>query len=167
MTAASLRQRMQAGGVSVVDVDWSRDYREGHIPGAWYGIRARLDAILPQLPSSDTVVFTSGDGILARLAAADAREIASVPVLALDGGTAAWRKAGFPLEQGATRMATAPDDIRLRAREQTGNVEDAMRAYLSWEIDLADQMATDDDQRFRMATSASPVHPPTPRGRAR
>ena len=30
------------------------------------------------------------------------------------------------------------------------NVEEAMRAYLSWEIDLADQMAADDDQRFRI-----------------
>jgi hypothetical protein len=96
------------------------------------------------------VVFTSGDGILARLAAADALQATSGPVLALDGGTAAWRKAGFPLEQGPTRLATAPDDVRLRAREQAGNVEDAMRAYLSWEIDLADQMATDDDQRFRI-----------------
>jgi rhodanese-related sulfurtransferase len=139
---------MQASGVSVVDVDWSRDYLEGHIPGSWYGIRARLDAILPQLPPSDTVVFTSADGILARLAAADVRKTASVSVLALEGGTAAWREAGLPMERGATRMATSPDDIRLRAREQTENVEDAMRAYLSWEIDLADQMATDDDQRF-------------------
>jgi len=47
-------------------------------------------------------------------------------------------------------MATSPDDIRLRAREQTQNVEDAMQAYLAWEIDLADQMAKDDDQRFRI-----------------
>ena len=148
--AASLRQRLKAGGVSVVDVDWSRDYRRGHIPAAWYGIRARLDAILPQLPSSDTIVFTSSDGTLARLAASDARAIASAPILALEGGTAAWRKAGYPLEQGATRMATAPDDVRLRAREQAGGVEEAMRAYLSWEIDLADQMAKDDDHRFRI-----------------
>lgn len=148
--AASLRERAQTGGVSVVDVDWSCDYRAGHIPGSCYGIRARLDAILPQLPSSDTVVFTSADGILAKLAAADLKKTASAPVLALEGGTAAWREAGFPLERGATRMATAPDDIRLRAREQTENVEDAMRAYLSWEIDLADQMATDDDHRFRI-----------------
>ena len=70
--------------------------------------------------------------------------------LALDGGTAAWREAGYPLERGAARMATAPDDIRARAREQSENVEDAMRAYLSWEIALADQMAADDDQRFRI-----------------
>jgi hypothetical protein len=54
------------------------------------------------------------------------------------------------LERGATRMATSPDDVRLRAREQSGGVEEAMRAYLSWEIDLAEQMAADDDQRFRV-----------------
>ena len=46
ITAALLRERMQAGGVSVVDVDSSRDYRAGHIPGAWYGIRARLAEIV-------------------------------------------------------------------------------------------------------------------------
>jgi rhodanese-related sulfurtransferase len=150
--AATLRTRMQAGGVSVVDLDWSRDYRDGHIPGAWFGLRSRLAAILPQLPSADTVVFTSSDGTLAQLAAADAAANTATPILALAGGTAAWRKAGFPLEQGATRMATSPDDIRLRARDQDGGVEEAMRAYLSWEIDLADQMAQDDDQRFRIIT---------------
>jgi rhodanese-related sulfurtransferase len=150
--AASLRQRLQAGAVSVVDLGFSRDYRDGHIPAAWYGIRSRLDAILPQLPSSDTVVFTSSDGMLARLAALDAKAMTSAPILALEDGTAAWRSAGYPLEQGATRMATAPDDVRLRAREQAGGIEAAMRAYLSWEIDLAEQMAKDDDQRFRIST---------------
>jgi len=148
--AASLHQRMQKGGVSVVDVDWSRQYQDGHIPGAWYAIRARLEAALPELPPGDALVFTSSDGVLARLAAADARTLTRVEVHALEGGTAAWRKAGFPLEAGATRMASAPEDIRLKAREQAGGVEAAMRAYLSWEIDLADQMAKDDDQRFRV-----------------
>ena len=148
--AATLHERAQAGAVSIVDVDWSRDYRHGHIPGAWWGIRSRLAEIVPKLPPSDSVVFTSADGILAKLAAADLKKTASVPAFALDGGTAAWREAGYPLERGAARMATAPDDIRARAREQTENVEEAMRAYLSWEIALADQMATDDDQRFRI-----------------
>ncbi len=144
--AAALHARLASGGVSVVDLDWSRAYRAGHVPGAWYGIRSRLDTILPRLPASDAVVFTSSDGVLARLAAADW----SGRALALTGGTQAWVAAGYKLEAGATRMATEPDDIRLRAREQPGNVEDAMRAYLAWEIDLADQMATDDDQRFRI-----------------
>jgi rhodanese-related sulfurtransferase len=148
---ADLAARMEAGTASVVDLDWSRDYRAGHIPGAWYAIRARLADVLPSLPRTEVLVFTSRDGVLARLAAAEWSGRAGAPAFALSGGTAAWAAAGHPLETGAARMASPPDDIRLRAREQPGSVEDAMRAYLAWEIDLADQMATDDDQRFRIA----------------
>jgi rhodanese-related sulfurtransferase len=148
--AAALRERMRVGNVTVIDVDWSRDYLEGHIPGAWYGLRARLGKLLPQVPSTHTLAFTSADGILAKLAAADAKTQYAKPALALEGGTAAWRKAGYAMEQGATHMATPADDIRLRAREQNENIEAAMQAYLSWEINLANQMAKDDDQRFRI-----------------
>ena len=49
-------------------------------------------------------------------------------------------------------MATPPDDLRLRAREQSGNIKEAMEAYLSWEIELVNQMATDEDQRFNIVT---------------
>ena len=47
-------------------------------------------------------------------------------------------------------MATIPDDIRLKAREQAENVEEAMKEYLAWEINLVNQMAADDDQRFNI-----------------
>jgi hypothetical protein len=60
---------------------------------------------------------------------------------------------GIPLEAGATRLADEVDDIRLSAREEGQNREAAMRAYLAWEIDLVNQMATDDDQRFRVVTA--------------
>jgi len=150
----SLHERLQTGGVNVVDVDWSRDYRGGHIPGAWWGIRARLNAILPRLPAAEGLVFTSSDGTLAKLAAADASALTPSSIVALEGGTSAWRKAGLPLEQGPTRMATQPDDIRLRAREQSGGMEEAMRAYLAWEVALAEQMANDDDHRFKVMTRA-------------
>lgn len=145
---AALNARLDAGSAVVVDLDWHRDYRAGHIPGAWYGIRSRLDAIIPTLPEADLIVFTSSDGVLAELAAAEWAGRARVA--ALVGGTQAWVDAGLPLESGDTRLATAADDTRLRARDMPGNVEDAMHAYLSWEIALADQMATDDDQRFRI-----------------
>jgi rhodanese-related sulfurtransferase len=148
--AGALHARLQAGGAEVVDVDWSRGYIAGHIPGAWYAIRARLDAALAMLPATEAIVFTSADGVLARLAAAEWHDRAPAPVLTLSGGTTAWVAAGHGQERGATRMASVREDERLRAREQAGSVEDAMRAYLAWEIDLVNQMATDDDQRFRM-----------------
>jgi rhodanese-related sulfurtransferase len=148
--AAGLRARLQAGSAVVVDLDWSRGYTAGHIPGAWYAIRARLDAAFAALPAAAAMVFTSSDGVLARLAAAEWNGRAPAPGLALSGGTASWVAAAYGLERGATRMASARDDERLRAREMAGSVEDAMRAYLAWEIELVNQMATDDDQRFRV-----------------
>ena len=149
--AASLHQLMQAGNVSVIDLDWSRDYIAGHIPGASYAMRAQLGSVIPTLPTGNAIVFTSGDGVLAKLAAAEFVGNGSHQITALAGGTAAWRQAGYAIEQGATRMATAPDDIRLKAREQSENVEAAMQEYLSWEIELVNQIATDDDQRFKIA----------------
>jgi rhodanese-related sulfurtransferase len=148
--AAALHARLAAGSANVVDLDLSRDYVAGHIPRALYAIRSRLIDVLSSLPVGAACVFTSSDGTLAKLAAAEWPPGASVPVLALAGGTAAWRAAGYGIETGATRMACPPDDARLRAREQPGNVEDAMRAYLAWEIELAKQMAVDDDQRFQV-----------------
>jgi rhodanese-related sulfurtransferase len=148
--AAALHALLQAGSAVVVDLDWSRGFIAGHIPGAWFAIRARLAEAFAALPAADAIVFTSSDGVLARLAAVEWNGRAPAPVMALSGGTAAWDAAGYGLERGAARMASAREDERLRAREQTGSVEDAMRAYLAWEIELVNQMATDDDQRFKV-----------------
>ena len=144
---AETQQLLDDGKTQIVDLADSKRFRQGHIPGAWYAIRARLDDAMAQLPGTDTVIFTSPDGTLASLAARDQGGNAR----ALSGGTAAWTAAGLPLESGADRLASAPDDIRLKAREAPdGDVEKAMRAYLAWEIDLVNQMARDDDHRFEV-----------------
>jgi 3-mercaptopyruvate sulfurtransferase SseA len=150
--APALQDALAVGTVQVVDLDWSRHYDQGHIPGAWFAIRARLREALNQLPPAETIVLTSPDGVLAQLAAADLDGVASVPIKVLSGGTRAWREAGFPLEPGATRLANEVDDIRLRAREESGDREAAMRAYLAWEIELVNQMATEEDHRFQIVT---------------
>jgi hypothetical protein len=49
-------------------------------------------------------------------------------------------------------MASGPEDIVLSARERGQGREEAMREYLAWEIDLVNQMVTDDDQSFRVIT---------------
>ena len=131
----------------LIDLANSKKFRQGHIPGAWFAIRARLDAAIRELPVSETIIFTSPDGLLAGLAARDCRGNAR----ALTGGTAAWVAAGLPLESGTGRSASAPDDIRLKAREApNGDIEKAMRTYLAWEIDLVNQMTQDDDHRFQV-----------------
>ena len=148
--AATLHEKLNAGKAVVVDLDYSRQYRKGHVPGAHFATRARLAAALKKLPKAETIVLTSPDGALAGLAAADLAG-SGVSALVLKGGTKAWIAADYPLETGDTHMADEADDVWLSARELGKNREEAMREYLAWEIDLANQMATDDDQRFKVA----------------
>jgi rhodanese-related sulfurtransferase len=150
--AATLKERLDAGAVAVVDFADSRTYRRGHIPGAWFSTRARLAKAIEKLPTVDALVFTSPDFALAGLAAVDVAKSLPVPVLVLAGGTKAWTNAGYPLEEGPTHMADEADDVWLSARELGKNREEAMREYLAWEIDLVNQMQTDDDQRFQVIT---------------
>ncbi|MGH7083399.1 MAG: rhodanese-like domain-containing protein, partial [Acetobacteraceae bacterium] len=145
-----LRERLAAGTALIVDLATSREYARGHIPGAWFAIRAQFAEALSRLPKAETIVLTSPDGTLAQLATADLAGIAAVPVLVLADGTEAWKRAGFPLESGATRMTGEPDDVVLSARERGADREAAMREYLAWEINLVREMASDDDQRFRV-----------------
>lgn len=149
ISANDLKAKLDAGTAVVVDLNWSRGYYDGHIPDSWYAIRSRLDADIGNLPSAETLVFTSPDGVLAEVAAAD-RSRPDGSVMALEGGTAAWTAAGLPLERGATHMASAAEDIRLKAREQGRDIEEAMRAYLAWEIELVNDMAKDEDHRFNV-----------------
>jgi rhodanese-related sulfurtransferase len=148
--AMDLRDRLAADDVTVIDLDRSTRYALGHIPGAWFAIRSRLKTALAKLPSDRSMVLTSEDGRLAALTAAEVEAVASVPVMTLSGGTQAWVQAGLPLETGATRMADQADDVFLSPRERGQNREDAMRDYLTWEINLVNDMASDDDHRFRI-----------------
>ena len=149
IAVADLCAGLDDGSIQLIDLNFSRDYAQNHIPGAWFATRSRLADARTKLPDAKTVVLTSPDGVLARLAAAD---VLDRPVLALDGGTQAWIAAGLPLETGTARMADIADDVQLSARERGENREDAMHAYLAWEIELVNQMASDDDHRFAIMT---------------
>jgi rhodanese-related sulfurtransferase len=136
----------------VVDLALSRHHRQGHIPGAWFAIRARLGEALDKLPAQGDLVLTSEDGTIARYATAALRTRRPVKVLA--GGTAAWKAAGLPLETGMGPLASEPDDVALSARDRASDRERYMREYLAWEIDLVNQIARDEDCRFRLAPVA-------------
>ena len=147
-----LRTRLSAIEAVVIDLDLSTRYAKGHIPGAWHAVRARLAANLSKLPAAKAIVLTSADGVLAALAAAELKSVVKVPVLVLAGGTRNWMDAGLPLESGAERMLDKADDVYLMPRERGQDREAAMREYLTWEINLVNDMARDDDQRFNVIT---------------
>jgi rhodanese-related sulfurtransferase len=131
-------------GTVVLDVGRSVDFRDGHIPGAIWGVRSRLAAVQPQLAGARHVVITSPDGMLARLAVPEARTLTDAAVHVLDGGTDAWHAFGRPLVKDKTMP---PDeaciDFYLRPYDRNSGIEEAMNAYLSWEIDLVHEIERD------------------------
>ena len=143
-----LQAMLAKGEAAVVDLALSGRYKRGHVPGAWYAVRARLGRALAKIGSAKPFVFTSEDGVLAHLAACDAATLTGSHVWVLAGGNAAWVAAGFPMTQGMERLADEPDDVWLRAYDLDTGVEAAMNAYLTWEIDLVHQIERDGTMRF-------------------
>src|SRR6185312_13917816 len=122
-------------------------YRRGHIPGAWFVIRSRLERALATIAPTGQIVLTSEDGVLASLAADEAQALTSHQVHWLKGGNTAWKAAGFPLST-AERMADEPLDVWLKPYERAGSPETAMNAYLAWEVDLLDRIKQDGTTHF-------------------
>jgi rhodanese-related sulfurtransferase len=149
LSAAELKARLDAGDASVVDLAPSLVYEAGHIPGAWFAVRARLPGNLATVPRRKLLVLTSPDGVLARLAAAELGDSGHGEIRVLDGGTAAWRAAGLGLTNDREAMADTPDDCWRRPYDPYA-APDARERYLRWEIDLVHQIEREGDVGFRV-----------------
>lgn len=145
-----VKEAVEAGRGRVVDLARSIAFRDGHIPGSLWGVRTRLDSLARQLPETGLVAVTSPDGNrTAALAVEELADLTAARVGLLEGGVAAWAKAGLPIVQDRTNP---PDeacvDAYLRPYDRNSGVEEAMKAYLSWEIDLVKEIARDGDAGF-------------------
>ncbi len=141
----ALARGLQGGSIAAVDLGGSRAYLAGHVPGAGFALRSRLDGALDGLPATETVALISSDGRLARLAAAEH----GAGFAYLEGGTEAWIAAGMPLAEGEELMLDSTDDVWLRPYDRGGDVTQAMNAYLEWELQLVQQVEADGTARFR------------------
>ena len=131
---------------TVVDLADSLRYRRGHIPGAMWAVRARLD----QVDATAPVVLTSPDGQLACLAWADAEALwPGTAVLA--GGTAGWSVAGRELDVGLGNPTTTTDDVWYKPYDAQDEAvaRRRMQEYLTWEVALLEQIARDELVSFR------------------
>jgi rhodanese-related sulfurtransferase/predicted metal-dependent enzyme (double-stranded beta helix superfamily) len=144
----SPRELEKKNNALILDFGTSLQYRDGHIPGASFAIRSRL-ANHPHAFGSNTIVCTSPDGVLASYAAADLVALLGRDVQALEGGTAAWRAAGLPLQRGETRMLEPPEDVYYKPYDHKAQIESAMQDYLQWEVALLEQIERDSDCKFR------------------
>ena len=121
-------------------MDTSQDFARGHIPGARWVPRGWLEwQIGDYVPSTAVrVVAACGDGRQSLLAAATLRELGYAHAAALDGGMAAWRAAGQPVEEGLAGVMRTPADIVFSGPDRTYA---DMQNYLRWETDLGNKYA--------------------------
>jgi rhodanese-related sulfurtransferase len=148
--AAQVESGLRDGGAAVIDVDSSRRFEAGHVPGAAWALRTDLGepGLADRLGRPDRLVLTSVDGMLARFAAADVP--AGIEVVVLAGGTAGWARSGRPLERGPAAMLSPVIDVYRRPYEGTGVAPDAMQTYLDWEYGLVGQLDRDGTHGFRV-----------------
>jgi len=119
----------------ILSVDQSDVYARGHVPGAAWLCRSRLELKAP-LALSDrarALVVTCRDGRHSTLAAATLARLGYGSVRVLEGGVQAWERRGLALETGKSRLLDEPDDVVLKPYEKG---REAMEAYLKWEVDL-------------------------------
>ena len=149
LSAPTLARLQSEGRVNLVDLSRSKAFLKGHISGSRHAVRARLAQLLPVLPSRPWLVFTSEDGTLARLAAADVEELSDARVAALMGGNQSWLESKFELVGGSSGLDDDADDVWISPYDDPNNLDQAMNAYLSWEIGLVEQIKRDGTTRFK------------------
>jgi rhodanese-related sulfurtransferase len=150
MTADALADHLRdgSGQITVIDLGPSPQYERQHIPGAWWCVRARLAEALAEIPESSSIVLTSPDGLLARVAQNDVRAEGR-KAQALEGGTDCWLAAGHPTASGLEHLIGPTDDVWYKPYDHRGNQEQFMRDYLTWEVALVEQIERDGTTRFQ------------------
>jgi rhodanese-related sulfurtransferase len=155
--AAKLSEMLRTNSTTVIDVAGSSSYIKGHIPGAWFVNRARLvgESIKKMSPSASFVV-TGNETASATLTAQDLAKLTGKPVSVLDGGNAAWRKAGLPLKSGMEKAGTPVDDIFVQPflwgqlDPASPEFRKAADDYLAWELQLPEQLNRAKETDFKL-----------------
>ena len=126
-------QELSAARTSlVIFVDTSADFARGHVPGARWAPRGWLELQTADLaPDKDaSIVATCADGRNAALAGATLLDLGYRDVSVLEGGMAAWQRAGLPVETGLSGVMAPPTDAVVSGPDR--NYADMMN-YLRWE----------------------------------
>lgn len=154
--AQALAARIEKNDVAVIDLRGSMPFRAGHIPQARWSIRPRLTSDVKN--EARQLVLVADDAALAAWTAAS--ELAGLPApLLLNGGMAAWRAAGLPVE--ATPALPADSDcidyLFFVHDRHDGNKE-AARRYLAWETGLVAQLDAQEKAAFRLPAPLAASH---------
>ena len=141
---AGLKARVDAGA-SVIDVSRGLDYRAGHIEGATWATRARLDRLSIKDPTD--ILLVGQSAILVSGVVAEFQSMTGeIPRNIFVGTPDSWRDAGLCVVESPDIPSEDEciDHLFFVHDRHDGNL-DAARRYLEWETGLLDQL--DDQER--------------------
>ena len=153
ISPAELKDAITASRCAVFDLGTSMRFRKSHVPGSRWSIRPRLAADAARVRGSVALVAEEAD--VARLAATELLDAGMKDVKLLDGGLAAWTRAGYATESTPSVPADAEciDYLFFVHDRHAGNRE-AMRQYLAWETGLIAQLDAQERAAFRIGAPA-------------
>ncbi|WP_332775590.1 rhodanese-like domain-containing protein [Polaromonas sp.] len=154
ISAKTLSAGLASGAVVAIDLRPSMQFRQSHIAGARWAIRPRLATTLAG--ERRPVVLIADEPAVAACAATDLAEL-SLSASLLEGGLAAWRAAGLPLQASEN---TPPDsdciDFLFFVHDRHDGNKEAARQYLAWEVNLIAQLDELELKSFRLPPSSHP-----------
>ena len=127
-----LRDMMDSADLPlIIDLETSRDFGRGHLPGARWVPRGWLEIRIGEYAASkeSPIVLTCKDGVNSVLAGAALRDLGYTQVNVLEGGVSAWQADGLPLEVGLTGVDGEPNDVVMLSIGDRARME----YYLTWE----------------------------------
>lgn len=149
ISPAALKQALEAKRATAFDLNYSMNYRRAHVPGSRWSMRSRIVADVRKV--TGPLVLIADDIGVAQLAAAELGDAGRPDIRILEGGLAAWRTAGLPIEASADKPADDEciDHLFFVHDRHAGNRE-AMRQYLAWETGLLAQLDAAERAEFRV-----------------
>lgn len=149
ISAAELKQALDAGSCAVFDLGGSMSFRKAHVPGSRWSTRIRIAADARE--GNKPVVLLAEEAGVAQAAAVELLEAGVRDVRLLDGGMAAWSKAGYPTAASPDSPADADCiDYLFFVHDRHAGNKAAMRQYLAWETGLIAQLDEQDKALFRV-----------------
>ncbi len=103
ISIAELKEAINAKTVTVIDVNGTESWKEGHIPGAinFSSSKGKLAKLLPKDKGALVVAYCGGPSCGAYAAAASAaKSLGYTNVKHLSAGISGWMKAGEKTEKG-------------------------------------------------------------------
>ena len=149
ISSDALKQALESKRATAFDLNYSLNYRRAHVPGSRWSNRTRIIADVRKV--TGPLVLVCDDIGIAQLAAAELAAAGKTDVKLLDGGVAAWIKAGLPTE--ATPEKPADDeciDHLFFVHDRHAGNRAAMLQYLAWETGLLAQLDAQERAEFHI-----------------